>query len=468
MVFMLDKQELKPGLVIFRRKDVQHHEWYCRMKVPDVDRYKTIALETTDEKAARAAAFDHEREMYIKIKHEVPLFDKSFSVVAKEYADFQKQRSVAKEITTKRWEVEDGYIKKQLVPYIGNIQITLIGEDRWKGYPLWRRSNGEGRSLDKRVSDWTIRAEMATFRSIMLFAATKKYIPDGNTKGFNSRPLKLSKPRGEAFTPEEYRKLHTYARSQWIAKAENIQARWYRETFYNFMLIMTNTGLRPIEAKNLLRRDIGEPRTGKDGRQYLPIRVRGKNKSRELVAPMSVMTYLGKVTKLADQRLTELGRTPSPNDPVFMTYEGERTQSLYSSLLQDLLSENETNLLLSAAGKRRNKYSFRHTYATFRLMRGTDVYWLAKQMGTSVKMIEDYYGHITPVSNPDRILQGLPGWETSADVSGELTDSVNAGGAGKRAAQPRAKRHGADFPPAGKRRDRRGGIDGGKSKRTAR
>jgi len=468
MVFMLDKQELKPGLVIFRRKDVQHHEWYCRMKVPDMDRYKTIALETTDEKAARAAAFDHEREMYIKIKHEVPLFDKAFSVVAKEYADFQKQRSVAKEITTKRWEVEDGYIKKQLVPYIGNIQITLIGEDRWKDYPLWRRSNGEGRSLDKRVSDWTIRAEMATFRAIMLFAATKKYIPDANTKSFSSRPLKLGKPRGEAFTAEEYRKLYTHARGKWIAKAENERTRWYRDMFSNFMLVMTNTGLRPPEARNLLRRDISEPRNGLDGRPFLTIRVRGKGKSRELVAPMTVSTYLERVTRLADQRLKELGKTATPDDPVFITYEGKPALSLYASLLQDLLSKEETNLLLSAAGKRRNTYSFRHTYATFRLMNGTDVYWLAKQMGTSVQMIEDYYGHITPVSNADRILQGLPGWEPGEAVSGELTDSVNAGGAGKRPAQPRAKRHGADFPPAGKRRDRRGGIHGGKSKRTAR
>lgn len=43
-----------------------------------------------------------------------------------------------------------------------------------------------------------------------------------------------------------------------------------------------------------------------------------------------------------------------------------------------------------------------------------DVYFLAKQMGTSVKMIEDHYGHVTPVKNADRILQGLPGWEPIA------------------------------------------------------
>jgi len=36
------------------------------------------------------------------------------------------------------------------------------------------------------------------------------------------------------------------------------------------------------------------------------------------------------------------------------------------------------------------------------------VYFLAKQMGTSVKTVEDHYGHITPVKNADRILLGLP------------------------------------------------------------
>jgi len=43
---------------------------------------------------------------------------------------------------------------------------------------------------------------------------------------------------------------------------------------------------------------------------------------------------------------------------------------------------------------------------------GVDVYFLAKQMGTSVKMIEDHYGHTTPVKNADRILLGLPGWQS--------------------------------------------------------
>jgi integrase len=450
MAFMRDKQELKPGLVIFRRTDVNHKEWYCRIKIPNVDRYKTRALKTNDINEARTKAFKEDVSLHIKVEHGIPVFDKPFSQVAKEYSDFQKQRADAGEITQKRWETEDGYINKQLIPYCGSDQITKIGEARWKGYPLWRRSSGVGRGSDKRVSDWTIRAEMATFRSIMLFAVGKTYIQAQSTRVFSLRPLKLGKPRGEAFTPEEYKILYTHARDKWIPKAENKQARWYREVFYNFMLIMANTGLRPPEARNFRRRDRSEARKAQDGRQFLPLRVRGKDKFRELVAPMSVATYLDRLTKLVDQRKKELDQEITPDDFMFINYDGTPAKTLYKSLLDDLLGEKETNLLFSASGKRRSTYSFRHTYATFRLMNGTDVYFLAKQMDTSIKMIEDYYGHITASEKADAILQGIPGWEAAAVYSGETALGVNADAAGAKAKPGKAKRHGKALPTAGK------------------
>jgi hypothetical protein len=72
-------------------------------------------------------------------------------------------------------------------------------------------------------------------------------------------------------------------------------------------------------------------------------------------------------------------------------------------------------------------------------MEGIDVYFLAKQMGTSVKMIEDYYGHITPVKNAERILQGIPGWEPMDEASGGKKDGVNASPKGRKA-KPRTKK----------------------------
>ena len=36
---------------------------------------------------------------------------------------------------------------------------------------------------------------------------------------------------------------------------------------------------------------------------------------------------------------------------------------------------------------------------------------LAEQMGTSVKMIENHYGHVNTIKHADRVLMGIGGWE---------------------------------------------------------
>src|ERR1700733_8817622 len=211
MAFMADVQQIKTGLVIFRRTDVEHHNWYCRIKLPAEDRYKTVSLKTPNEEAARERALEQDAEMRYRIKLEVPVFDKSFAQVAKEFVEFQKARSEAGEITRHRWRGMDSHIRSQLLPYVGSTQITLIGQDRWKSYPSHRLRTGKGRSGGA-VSDGTIRDEMATFRSIMFYAASKRYIRDSQV--FKGK-LPLSKVRREEFTPQEYRQLHTFARG-WV------------------------------------------------------------------------------------------------------------------------------------------------------------------------------------------------------------------------------------------------------------
>jgi hypothetical protein len=41
--------------------------------------------------------------------------------------------------------------------------------------------------------------------------------------------------------------------------------------------------------------------------------------------------------------------------------------------------------------------SLRHTFCTRRLLEGSDLFSLSKRVGTSVKMLEDYYGHVTAI-----------------------------------------------------------------------
>jgi hypothetical protein len=95
-------------------------------------------------------------------------------------------------------------------------------------------------------------------------------------------------------------------------------------------------------------------------------------------------------------------------------------------MIEDLLIEAE--LRQGPSGIPRSTYSFRHTYATFRLSEGVDSYFLAQQMGTSVAMIEDHYGHVTPVKNADRILQGMTGWQPiAAEPESETPSKASKG-----------------------------------------
>ena len=350
-------------------------------------------------KVMRARAFDEDAEVRFSLKHNVPIFNKTFAEVAKEFSAHQKERSEAGQITFHRWRVLDSHIRSQLNRFVGSCQISLIGQDRWAAYPIWRRLNGKGRSGGA-VSSGTIRDEMATFRSVMNFAASKRMIPESHV--FRDQ-LPTAKEAREEFTPEEYRKLHTFARA-WITKTRTPHGAWYREMLYNFILVMTNTGMRPSEARNLRWRDIAK-RSDKEGHDFVTLSVRGKGKSRTLVTASKVAGYL--------DRIREISNATKPDDPVFSTIKGQIAVTLYHGPLETLLTESK--LLLSSSGKRRSTYCFRHTYATFRLSEGVDVLFLAHQMGTSVKMIQDHYGHITPVKNAGRILQGMPGWMGAPD-----------------------------------------------------
>ncbi len=63
----------------------------------------------------------------------------------------------------------------------------------------------------------------------------------------------------------------------------------------------------------------------------------------------------------------------------------------------------ESGLLQHPSGGTRTLYSLRHTYATEELLAGTDIHTLAKQMGTSVRMLEAHYSKLTATMAAERL-----------------------------------------------------------------
>ena len=61
------------------------------------------------------------------------------------------------------------------------------------------------------------------------------------------------------------------------------------------------------------------------------------------------------------------------------------------------------HLLKNEAEQTRTLYSLRHTYATFALSEGIDIHTLARQMGTSITMLEKHYSKITPMLSAEKL-----------------------------------------------------------------
>ena len=84
-----------------------------------------------------------------------------------------------------------------------------------------------------------------------------------------------------------------------------------------------------------------------------------------------------------------------------------------------------TNAISNTLGKNKIAISLLHTYAHFSILNETmDVYTLAKQMGTSVKMIELHYGHLQPAQKANVIAGKRMGSKKKAVSATEGTQEV--------------------------------------------
>ncbi len=125
--------------------------------------------------------------------------------------------------------------------------------------------------------------------------------------------------------------------------------------------------------------------------------VDGKTGRRDLIARHSVEDYLKRIQSrfpdLAKYDFDELLKK-QVDEYVFRLSSGKRTNNLNQSFRQFL---RHNKLLEDKHGDTRTLYSLRHTYATLALVGSNiGIHDLARQMGTSVGMIEQHYSHLTP------------------------------------------------------------------------
>jgi site-specific recombinase XerD len=131
-------------------------------------------------------------------------------------------------------------------------------------------------------------------------------------------------------------------------------------------------------------RDVSSTKT-LNGEKRLIFTVRGKTGEREVVCNQRVEGYIERLQNFRTDEVKKLNL----NEPVFCHPDGRPIGSFKKGFQQVL---DEAGVLYGSDGKRRVPYSLRHTYATMRISEGVSVFQLAANMGTSVEMIENFYG----------------------------------------------------------------------------
>jgi len=196
----------------------------------------------------------------------------------------------------------------------------------------------------------------------------------------------LVKNRRPTFTVGEWRLL-TRRMREWVREGQ----KWGsvgRDRFISqqYILILANCGARIGELRHLRWSDLTTQADG-DAKRLVAF-VTGKTGEREIVFQQGSETY---IKRLYDLRKKELSDHPPIDGFVLCSMEGKPIGSFrkgFDSMLDYCDLTYDTN------GNKRSLYSLRHFYATQRLSEEVSPFLLARQMGTSVEMLERFYGHV--------------------------------------------------------------------------
>ena len=148
----------------------------------------------------------------------------------------------------------------------------------------------------------------------------------------------------------------------------------------HFILVLCNTGLRFGECRYLKWRNIKLIKE-KNGNTTSVIDVK-ISKTGERTG---VIGRNGEYFK----RLKKLSNFTKDTDWVFVDNEtgGQIGKTTLYRLWKEILDNTSLN-------DNYTYYTLRHTYCTFRLLSGVDIYLLSQNMGTSIYNIENTYGHV--------------------------------------------------------------------------
>lgn len=361
--------------------------WYARMTLSNGTR-RVFSTKTEDLERAKEFAL---REFFAtdeRIKQKLPENSRKFKPVA-EFAKRRMQDELDAGTGKAAFKDYINAINKYLIPFFGKLDISSINTAKQAEFDAWRVQQ-----MGKVPAHSTLLNHNAALNRVFDEAELRGWITSAIRPVVKSRGRQGEK-RG-TFSPEEYEAIYTALRS-WHTKTMHVQQQATREVLRDYVLILANTGIRPgKEATQIKWRNITW--VTERGEQYLEINVRGKNRTRGLIARDRTEVYLERLRQLnprtADIPLDEL--IGSKNEEfVFTTRLGVPARSTnlsraFTALLKEL------GLDKGPDDRKRVAYSLRHFYVTEALGKGQGSTVVSTQVGNSAPVLERHYNHTTP------------------------------------------------------------------------
>jgi integrase len=379
LITVLPKQ-----VVLYKRE--RSGVWQCRYKLED-KRWRRKSTGETDSVKAGKAALRIYYEGEVKRENKLPINNKRFGGIADAVVK-QLEGELAGGGGKSVYHSYIFAINKYLKPFFGKHDIASITPVLLQKFDVWRTQE-----MGRVPKASTLTTHNSALNKVFDYAEMRGWLTPAVRPRLTNRGKK-SEAR-PAFTLKEYKSL-VGKLPHWIRKARTEKSRQMRELLRDYVLVLANTGIRHgTEAMNLKWRHIDWHRKGND--RFLRLTVSGKTGTRSAIARHDTETYLRRIQlrfpAIADKSFDAL-IDAKVDQYVFRLESGQRTNSLnqtFEVLMQD------TGLAVGATSeKNRTLYSLRHTYATLALMDGISIHELAKQMGTSVAMLEKHYSKITP------------------------------------------------------------------------
>lgn len=397
---------------VYRRPNTRR--WQATFQVGGV--WVRVSTAQGDLEDAKRVAREQYLDYKFREKHGLPVVTKRFEDVAN-LAIHDMQRQLDAGAGRKVYQDYIHAINTYFIPFFGKTFITSLDPDLIREFNSWRAKR-IGR--DPKAS--TLNTHNSAMNRVFDEAVQRGYLTAGKVPVLANNGG--AGGRRPDFSTDDYRTMIRKFPA-WIEAGKAGKSRDMRYLLRDYVLILANTGMRHgTEAQNLRWRHVHV--FTEKGLDYVELHLHGKTVPHDAIGRAGTIKYLQRI----HSRTHGIQSTPFDQMlrqkldlPVFCLPDGTVTENLRQTF-KVFLEENSL-LKCPKTGQDRTLYSLRHTYATFALINdGIDIHTLARQMGTSVGMIERHYSHLTPRMKKD-VLTGKRYELTRAQYEAQLAEAAD-------------------------------------------